>query len=124
MAPPLRLLVCGSREWTDIEPIRRAMDQAIVDHGPMEVLIHGTCRGPDTIAGDIAQSWGVHVEAYPALWNTYGKRAGYLRNAQMLKEGKPTLVLAFPVPGSRGTHMMIGLTHAAGIPIIVRDNRP
>lgn len=32
---------------------------------------------------------------FPANWDKYGKKAGPIRNAQMLEEGRPNLVLAF-----------------------------
>ena len=56
------------------------------------------------------------MEEYKANWQLYGKGAGYRRNAEMLKEGKPDKVLAFK--GGKGTLMMIGLAEKAGIEVI------
>ena len=41
-----------------------------------------------------------------AQWTKYGKSAGPIRNAEMLRFGKPQLVVAFP--GGDGTENMIG----------------
>lgn len=54
-------------------------------------------------------------DAYPADWDTYGNRAGFIRNKQMLDEGKPHVVVAFP--GGIGTRMMVGLAKRHNIPI-------
>lgn len=53
---------------------------------------------------------------FPADWDKYGKRAGYLRNVQMLDEGKPDLVVAFP--GGKGTAMMVKLAKERGVRVI------
>ena len=58
-------------------------------------------------------------EEYPAEWGKYGRGADYKRNIQMLKEGDPDLVLAFP--GGRGTENMIAEAKKAGVPVILAD---
>ena len=70
-------------------------------------------RGADTLADKWAAANGHRSEGYPADWDTYGRRAGFLRNKQMLEEGKPDLVVAFP--GGKGTEMMISLARCAGV---------
>ena len=72
------------------------------------------------MAGSWAKAFGYEVQKFPANWKEYGKRAGYIRNAQMLNEGKPDLVVAFP--GGKGTQMMIKLAKAAGVKVVeVKD---
>ncbi len=81
------------------------------------------------MAGEWADCNWVQSKEYPAQWEKYGRRAGYLRNKQMLEEGKPELVIAFP--GGVGTRMMVQLAKTAGVEVIevlpppeeVRDNR-
>ena len=105
----LRLLVCGSRDFTNkakIEEVLRSFPEEAI-----ELLIHGNARGADKIAALIGMNlWGDdRVKAFPADWNTYGRTAGFARNKQMLVEGKPNLILAFfsNVKGSRGTADMV-----------------
>jgi hypothetical protein len=78
-------------------------------------IIAGGARGADRAAIDWAVVNWVPFQEYPANWEKYGKRAGYLRNVQMLEEGKPDLVIAFP--GGKGTAMMINLAKGAGVPV-------
>ena len=58
---------------------------------------------------------GIEVRGFPADWDKYQKRAGFIRNSQMLNEGKPHAVAAFP--GGVGTRMMVGLARRAGVPV-------
>ena len=126
----MRVLVCGSRSWNDriiIDAVLTGLDVEQARHfGPAytteTVLIHGDANGADRIA----KEWGHHhlpagcVEDYPAEWDRYGKRAGFVRNQQMLDEGKPTVVIAFRSEGeSKGTDMMVDLAKKAGVPVYV-----
>lgn len=112
-----RVLVTGSREWTNITVIKLAICR-VVDERGVEVVIHGACRGADRIAGVVARRMGIAVEPYPAKWKVYGNAAGPIRNRQMLREGKPTLVLAFhnSIDTSTGTRDMLEIADAAGVP--------
>lgn len=63
-----------------------------------------------------AADHGISAEGFPADWRKYGKSAGPLRNQQMIDEGKPDLVVAFP--GGTGTADMVRRAKAAGIRVI------
>lgn len=107
----MRALVCGGRDYGEKLHLFAILDL----FGPTRV-IHGAARGADTLAGDWARQRGVGCSVFPADWAGYGPKAGHLRNAQMLREGQPDLVLAFP--GGRGTANMIKQARAAGVPTI------
>lgn len=121
----MRVLVCGSREWTDTWSIWTFLDGITWPDevtGDKTVLIHGAARGADTLAAE----WAMvrlepdQCESFPADWEKHGKRAGYIRNRQMLEEGKPDVVLAFRCEGeSPGTDMMVKLARDAGVPVYV-----
>jgi hypothetical protein len=68
-------------------------------------VIHGNQIGADLLAGQWAKSKGLKVAWYRADWHGYGKAAGPVRNARIVAEGKPHLVVAFP--GGKGTADMI-----------------
>ena len=108
-----RVLITGSRNFANEALMREVLCQL---EAPVE-LCHGGARGADTLAGDIAQSLGYEVCVYPANWEKYGKRAGSLRNQEMLDDFKPEVVIAFPLPGSIGTWDMVQRAKAADIPV-------
>lgn len=111
----LRVLVCGSRHWSN----RDAIEVVLSELPPETVIIEGEARGADSIARDVAKKLGFAIEPYPADWQRYGRSAGHIRNKQMLVEGKPDLVLAFQEDASRGTQNMINLARAAGVRCVV-----
>jgi hypothetical protein len=112
----LRVIVCGGRDYNDRISLYEALDQIVIEHGPIDVLIHGNQRGADTLADAWARSRGVTPVGVPADWQRYGKSAGPVRNRRMITEHGPDLVIAFP--GGRGTANMIGLAHEAEIKVI------
>ena len=117
----MRLLVCGSRTWTDRARLREVLDQVVADHGDGQVtVIEGDARGADRLAGQVARERGWRLERYPADWTREGRAAGFRRNARMLREGRPDLVVAFtvgPLADSRGTADMVRRVRAAGVPV-------
>ena len=112
----LRLLVCGDRNWTDVESIAQ---QIRVMHP--DVIIEGEARGADSIARGYAKGAGIPVLSFPAQWGKYGKSAGPIRNQQMLDAGNPNRVIAFHhnIAKSKGTKDMVERARKAGIETMV-----
>ena len=81
----------GVRKWTDRHLIRQALQFV-----QPSLVIQGEARGADSLARDVAQNLGIEVLPFPANWEKYGRAAGPIRNKQMLDEGDPDGVLAFP----------------------------
>lgn len=128
MGAKMRVLVCGGRDYKDRDTIYRVLNSlsgaSLGDKPnpswlprPDLEIISGMARGADSIAEEWAVSNWVMCHRFPAQWDKYGKSAGYKRNAQMLEEGKPDLVVAFP--GGKGTQMMVDLARKAGIAVEV-----
>lgn len=113
----IRVMVTGSRDWTERGIIRSALTQVSRNPGVESVtVVHGAARGADSIAADAAQTLGYAVEAHPADWETYGKAAGVIRNTEMLNSGID-FVLAFQKGGSRGTAHAVKAARLRGIPV-------
>lgn len=77
---------------------------------------NGDTPGADTFAESWAAINAIPVQRYLAQWNRYGRRAGILRNQQMLDERKPDLIVAFPT-GGPGTKHIISIAKDAKIEI-------
>ncbi|ACL58817.1 DUF2493 domain-containing protein [Methylobacterium nodulans] len=112
-----RILVTGDRECRDLERIYMELDALLPT---MSAFMCGGEPGADTLAWDWGWSRNFHCERCIADWRQHGRAAGPLRNARMIAEGRPDLVLAFP--GVRGTADCVRNAEAAGIRV-VRNGR-
>ncbi len=142
----MRILVCGGRQYGDLLSLNHdkthplweqrhreyihimtTLEQFAIENSkcfnpndnwlPEDfVIISGKAKGVDSVAIDWAvTNWCPFVE-YPADWAKFGRAAGHKRNRQMLEEGKPDIVIAFP--GGRGTKNMTEIAKKAGIKVI------
>lgn len=121
----MRVLVCGGREYDDWDTLYSTLYD-IFDDGerPLTnpfVVISGGAKGADFLARVWAKFMSIEFpsvsyEEYPADWKTHGKAAGPIRNKQMLEEGKPDLVVAFP--GGTGTANMVKQAKEKGVPCV------
>ena len=116
-----RLLVCGGRNWANKIRTYAVLGNLYRERG-IDVVIEGDARGADRMAGDWARKNGIDNLKFPARWEEHGAEAGPIRNRQMLKEGNPNLVLAFP--GGRGTAHMVKIAREAGIEVIEVEGAP
>ena len=115
----MKILVCGSRYYADYQTIYKV----IKSFGTDITIVSGACRGADIIAVKVAQKLGLPFREYPANWSLYGKKAGVLRNQQMIDIEHPDLVIAFhpDIEGSKGTKDMIRRAKYHGIKTIIKD---
>jgi hypothetical protein len=111
-----KVLVCGSRGWESVSQVR--MVYAKLDAiGPTEI-ISGGARGADRVAEVWAKTNSVPITVFTPNWNKYGRRAGILRNNQML-DTNPDLVLAFWDGVSTGTKHTINEARKRGMKVEV-----
>lgn len=128
-----RVLVTGSRDWTDEFTIFTALAETLGDFAtelrdagvedwtdPRHyLLVHGDCpTGADAMAHRIwTEQLHCPVLPRPALWGVWGKKAGPLRNRHMVHDIGADRCLAFIMPGSRGAVDCAKLADKALIPV-------
>lgn len=124
-----RILVTGSRTWTDPRAIRSALNNAFMvrpDRDSSVTVVHGGARGADAFAAQWVRDFScegnpIEAECHLADWTRNGRRAGILRNVEMVGAGA-YVCLAFIRGNSRGATHCATVAEAAGIPtIIYRD---
>ena len=127
----LRVIIAGSRDFDDfpklmnncIDILFKITDQ----HSDLDKIriVSGTARGADQLGEQYAKITGYKVSRFPADWDGLGKRAGYVRNAEMAKfavaDGNCGVLIAFWDCKSRGTKHMVDLAEKNGLEVhIVR----
>lgn len=106
-----KVIVTGGRDFDDAGLVFDVLERIKAD-----VIIHGDCRGLDTLAGKYGVMKGLRVIPYPAKWKELGKRAGPIRNIQMLEENPDAILIAFP--GGTGTANCIAEARKRGILVL------
>ncbi len=111
----MRVLVCGGRNFYNKALLKKTLDE-LHAKTPITCLIQGGADGADFLAKHWATAYGgMKQEEHKADW-ALGRGAGPLRNAVMLKAGRPDLVVAFK--GGDGTADMVRKAKAAGVKVM------
>jgi hypothetical protein len=108
----MRVAIVGSRDFTDFEYMEKWVLHTLiyeigVDDFRNVKIISGGARGADTLAEKFANKHNISTTIFPADWNKYGKKAGYLRNITLVENSD--FVIAFWDGESKGTKMTIDL---------------
>jgi hypothetical protein len=111
-----KVLVCGGRDFDDRAALDAALDRLHAQQR-FTLVIAGGAPGADTMAEEWARDRGIRTRIFRARWSIYGRAAGPIRNARMLRKGRPDLVVAFP--GGKGTAGMVALAREAGVEVVV-----
>ena len=114
-----RILVTGSREWTNYATVLRALSASWRFTQALDVVVvQGGAPGADEMAARAAKYIGLAVETHLANWEELGKKAGPVRNAAMVALGADVCLAFFKKgAGNRGTTHCSDLAEEAGIPV-------
>lgn len=123
------LLACGDRWWPSPSSVAR-----VIEGSQFDTLIHGDARGADKLSGAVAERMIRSVEVFPALWDTYGLRAGRVRNEAMLDRllqfrsiGWDVGVIAFHndlAGSSKGTKHMVQIAKRRDVAVKLVKQKP
>jgi len=108
------VLVCGGRNYHDQDRVNEVLGSWRIGR-----IVEGDASGADYCAKKYGQAKGIDVATHAPDWKAYGKIAGPIRNQTMLKEERPTLVVAFP--GGKGTNDMVRQSIDSGVPVLIID---
>lgn len=105
----LVVVVTGSREWVWDSVIWDDL-KALPDNTLLGV---GDCpTGADAIATTAWRALGHEPRIFRADWDRYKHAAGPIRNGVMLRTLRPTILLAYLMPNSRGTRDCVAQARA------------
>ena len=122
----LRIIIAGSRDFNDYELLKKSAIEIITKKTMLPDLtriVSGGARGADTLGERFANEMGLEITRFIPNWDGLGKRAGYVRNAEMAKfaveDDNDGMLIAFWDGQSRGTKHMIDLAKRYGLEVHV-----
>ena len=121
----IRVIVAGSRTFTNYEFVEKMLKKYFKEHNIHKSdveIISGTARGADQLGEQFAEKYGLKLTKFPADWNNLGKKAGIIRNIEMVKyaiENEDNILFAFWDGQSRGTQHIINESKKYNIKTLV-----
>lgn len=126
----MRIVIAGSRDFNDyyklkeetLRIVKELKSEGFNTQRENVEIVSGTARGADQLGERFAKEFNLGLARFPANWDSYGKRAGYLRNAEMskyAKQDKEVGVLIAFWNGSKGTKHMIDLATKDGLKVYI-----
>lgn len=117
--PTFKVIIAGGRDFVDYNLLREKVNNILIDKRLTHkiVIVSGCARGADTLGMRYASENIFDVDEYPADWDKYGKKAGYMRNVEMAENADA--LIAFWDGKSKGTKHMIDIATERKLPIRV-----
>jgi glycerophosphoryl diester phosphodiesterase len=112
----MKTIIAGSRTIVDPRIIAKAISASGMY---VTEVVCGMAAGVDTLGLRWAKSRSIPVKLFPAGWDKYGKRAGYLRNQEMAKYADA--LIAVWNGESKGTRHMIEIAKKEKLQVFVYD---
>ena len=110
-----KVVIAGGRDFNDYELLCKCCDIALSTITDDIEVVSGTAGGADRLGERYAKERGYSISRFPADWETYKKRAGYIRNDEMAQYGDA--LIAFWDGFSKGTGHMIDLANEYNIKV-------
>ena len=79
----MKVAVIGGRDFNDYDKAKKSLDNILKFVDEDIEIISGGAKGADAVGEKYAAEFGYPVKKFPADWDKFGKKAGYLRNKQM-----------------------------------------
>lgn len=105
-----KIIVAGSRDFNDYSKLCAELNKINWEDG--DEIVSGTARGADKLGERYAEEHNINIKKFPANWNVYGKRAGYLRNRDMGEYCTGGIIFWDGI--SKGSSMMIDILRNMG----------
>lgn len=116
----ISLAIVGSRGFTDYQEMKKIVGQIFQnDFSSIEKIVSGGAVGADSLARTLASELKVSLQEFLPDWKTFGRKAGPLRNADIIKAAD--VVIAFWDGDSKGTKSSIALAIKNGKRVFVYD---
>ena len=116
------VLISGSRDICNTDVLENALSESGF---PIDLIVHGDARGVDRTAKSWANQNGIPSIEFKANWLEHGKKAGPIRNSEMITYVKKNCecggaLIAIWDGESKGTWNTIYSAYRAGLRVFIK----
>lgn len=111
----MKIAVIGSRGYNNYNEFCEMLEYFIQNLGEVTFVSGAAKSGGDALIARYCKENNLPLIEFPADWNNLGKKAGFIRNKQIIDEAEG--VIAFWDLKSKGTEHSILLARKKGIKI-------
>ena len=108
----MKLGIVGYRNYNNYEEFCEHVKKI----SGITTIISGGCRGTDILAERYAAENNIPIRIYKPNWDSYGKKAGPIRNSLIVFDSN--MIIAFVHPNSVGTLDTIKKAKKVGLVVI------
>lgn len=110
----MKVIIAGGRDFNNYKYLCQKVDKILSKQINVEI-VSGVANGADKLGEMYAKDRDFSIIKFPADWDTFGKSAGYRRNAEMAEYADA--LIAFWDGKSRGTKHMIDLAKSKNLKV-------
>ena len=83
----MKAAIVGSRTFNDYKKVVEFITnmKEIYELEDIDLVVSGGARGADALGAKYAKEHGIELKVFPAKWSIYGKKAGILRNVDIIE---------------------------------------
>jgi hypothetical protein len=108
----MKIAIIGSRNFTNYKLLQEILEQY---QPKITLVVSGAAKGADSLGEKWALENNIQTLIFPADWNQYGKRAGFIRNEDIIKNCD--CCVAFWDGESKGTKHSLSLCKKYNKPV-------
>lgn len=112
----MKVIVAGSRTVTSYRLVKRAIEASGFS---ITEVVSGEAYGVDSLGEQWAHEHRLPIKRFPAQWSTYGRSAGYRRNAEMAAYADAAVIVRRAA--SKGSTHMLNLAVEHGLKVYLVD---
>lgn len=111
----MKLAIIGGRDFNNYKKAEKVFVNFFDRY--TDTIISGGAKGADHIGKTLAESFSKEYIEFPADWEKYGKRAGFIRNSEIIENCD--MVLAFWDGESKGTEHSLTVAKQKKKPVFI-----
>lgn len=84
----MKIAIVGSRNFNDYSTLKKYINNKLEELdiiNDVDTIVSGGAKGADSLGERYAEEYSLEKIIFPAEWNKYGKRAGFIRNEYIIQ---------------------------------------